>query len=385
MTKLETERPDIRNSRLVLRHVPQVKFFDGGPRCPEDIPFPSVMRALMEYLGEEAYGCRSCQATPPSCRIRCSYSFFIGVSGVASFLNWKPGWENDNVEIMYMSDDTGAPFEHAFQAAGYSYQVYGPEAGRELHRQKIIESIQKDRPVLAFGPIGPPEAALVTGYDDGGDVLVGWNFFQNIPDFNAGGEFEPSGEFRKRDWFNYPPGFSFITVGDKKKERPALKETYRGTLEWMLQVARTPVTFGDRHNGLAAYDAWAEHLLRDQDFPQDNGVLFQRHDVHNSAVGFVAEARWYGSQFLIGLTEGGDDLVHPDAIEDLYHAAALYAGEHSLMWQLWDLAGGNGHPEAWRKFADPVVRRQMVPIIRQARDKDARAVEHIERVLECWR
>ena len=240
--------------------------------------------------------------------------------------------------------------------------------------------------MLAFGPIGPPEAALITGYDDGGDVLVGWNFFQNIPDFNAGVEFEPSGEFRKRDWFNYPPGFSFITIGDKKQERPMLKETYRRALEWMLQVARTPVTFGDRHNGLAAYTAWSEHLLRDEDFPaEDEAVLQQRHQVHNDAVGSVAEARWYGSQFLIGMTESGDELVHRDAIEDLYHAAALYAGEHGLMWQLWDLAGGNGNPDAWRRFADPAVRRQMVPIIRRARDNDARAAEHIERVLDRWR
>jgi hypothetical protein len=279
MTALEAEGLGSRSSRLVLKNVPQVKFFDGGPRCPEDIPFPSVMRALMEYLG----------------------------------------------------------------------------------------------------------AAIITGYDDGGDVLVGWSFFQNLPEFNAAGEFEPSGEFRKHDWFSYPPGFSFITISPKEKERPTLKETYRRALEWMLQVARTPVTFGDRHNGLAAYDAWAEHLLRDQDFPQDDGVLFQRHDVHNSVVGFVAEARWYGSQFLIGMTEGGDDLVHRDAIEDLYHAAALYAGMHGLMWQLWNLVGGIDNPDVWRQFADPTIRRQMVPIIHQAHDKDTRAAEHIERVLDRWR
>jgi len=44
------------------------------------------------------------------------------VSGVASFLSWKPGWEGDNVEIMYMSDDPAAPFDRAFRAAGYEYQ-----------------------------------------------------------------------------------------------------------------------------------------------------------------------------------------------------------------------------------------------------------------------
>jgi hypothetical protein len=370
--------------RLVLENVPQVKFFDGGPRCPEDICFPSVMRSLMEYFGESEFGCRSCHAVTPTCRIPCSYAFFIGVTGVASFVNWKPGWEGDNVEIMYMSDDPAAPFERAFRAAGYEYQLYGPEGDGELHRQKIVESIQKGRPVVAFGPIGPPEAGLITGYDEGGAVLVGWNFFQGFPDFNARVEFEPTGEFRKRDWLNYSSGFSFITMGEKKP-RPPLKETARQALAWMVQVARTPLTFGNRHNGLAAYDTWAAQLLRDEDFPADDGVLRQRHDVHNNLVGFVAEARWYGSQFLTGLTTGGDDIVHRAAIEDLYHAAAFYAGDHELMWNLWDLAGGNGNPNGWKLFADPAVRHQMVPILQRARDNDARAADHIEQCLAKWR
>ena len=59
------------------------------------------------------------------------------------------------------------------------------------------------------------------------------------------------------------------------------------------------------------------------------------------------------------MTTGGDDIVHRDAIGSLYHAAALYA--------------------------DPAVRRQMVPIIRQARDNDARAADALEQVLAYWK
>lgn len=368
---------------LVLEGVPRVNFYQGGPRCPEDIPFPSVMRALMEYLNEADFGCRTNCTLQPGCKITCSYSFFIGVSGVASFLSWKTGWEGDNPEIMYMSDDPRAPFDRAFQATGYEYHYQGieMEGGRSneaLFRQQIIESIRKNRPVLAFGPIGPPESAIVTGYDEGGDVLIGWDFFQDMPEFNAGVEFEPTGQFRKRDWFSYPPGFSFITIG-QKKQPPPLRETYRRALEWMLQVARTPVTFGDRHNGLAAYSAWAEHLLRDEDFPNDETTLRQRYDVHNSAVSMVAEARWYGSQFLIQASD--PDILHFSMTEDLLHAAACYAGEHDLMWKLWDLAGGIANPDAYRCFADPAVRRQMVPLIQRAREKDAQAAEHIAQAL----
>ena len=51
------------------------------------------------------------------------------------------------------------------------------------------------------------------------------------------------------------------------------------------------------------------------------------------------------------------------------------------MWKLWDLAGGNGNPDAYRYFADPAVRRQMVPIIQESRDKSAQAVEYIMQAL----
>jgi hypothetical protein len=66
---------------------------------------------------------------------------------------------------------------------------------------------------------------------------------------------------------------------------------------------------------------------------------------------------------------------------DLLHAAGCYAAEHELMWKLWNLAGGNGNPDAWRSFADPAVRRQMVPIIQLAREKDAQAAEYVASAL----
>ena len=142
-----------------------------------------------------------------------------------------------------------------------------------------------------------------------------------------------------------------------------------------------PVTFGDRPNGLAAFMAWSEQLLRDEDFPNDEAILRQCHDVHNSVVNLVAEARWYGRRFLVGMADHVESHVHRDIIEPLLHAAACYTGEHALMWKLWDLTGGIGNPDAYRYFADPAVRRQMAPVIQQARDKHAQAADHIEQAL----
>lgn len=52
--------------RLVLNDVPQVKFYDGRPRCPEDICLPSVLRAITEYLGDPDYGCKKCRSHAPN-------------------------------------------------------------------------------------------------------------------------------------------------------------------------------------------------------------------------------------------------------------------------------------------------------------------------------
>jgi hypothetical protein len=308
----------------------------------------------------------------------------VGVTGAGFFLSWKDGWHADNVAPFYLDADAAAMEKHAFRALGYTFEWLMPDQ-RERFIPEITESFQRGMPVISYGIIGPPEAGIITGYDEGGDLIIGWSFFQN---FEPGIEKEPSGYYRKRDWVK--DVHSLLVIGEKT-QRPSLKETYRAALQFGIQIARNPMVrpepdapewYQHRHNGLAAYSAWAEHLQHDEDFlTQDQALLQQRHQVHNDAVGTVAEARWYCSQFLIGMTTGGDDLVHRDAIEDLYHAAALYAGEHGLMWELWDLAGGIGNPEAWKQFADPAVRRKMVPIILDAQHKDAEAIEHIEQVL----
>jgi hypothetical protein len=287
---------------------------------------------------------------------------------------------------MYMSDEPIAPFDRAFEAVGRGYEFLFPQEGRDeeaIWRQRIVASIHElGRPVLAFGVVGPPECCIVSGYDEGGAVLIGWSFFQHFPEFNAGVEFEPSGQFRKREWF--PDTQTPLILGDRQPRRP-LSEIYVKALQWALQVVRTPSTtaYGaERHNGLAAYQAWADHVAADEEFASDDmQVLWERYMVHNDAVGLVAEARWYAAAFLRQATQ------HlPLAAGPLLAAVARYEAEHDLMWQLWNLVGGVGFSEEHvRKLADPAIRREMVPIILQARDLDTEAAGQIERALDALR
>ena len=365
--------------RVVLERMPKVGFYDGT-RCPEDFPFPSCIRAFLEYAGDGC-GCKYAPAPDPTWQCGCTYAYMMGISGAAFYLSWNPAWHGHNLDIRHMSDDPAAPFERTLQATGYRFDHVRREEGRDneaLFRRRIIESLRDNgMPVLALGVIGPPECCIVAGYDDAGDVLVGWNFFQGFPEFAASLEFEPSGYFRKRDWFAETE--SLIVIGGKG-ERPARRETDRRALEWGLQVMRTPATGGSRHSGLVAYRAWAEDLLRDEDCATDDaGTLWARFITHDDAVGAVAEGRWYGSIFLAQVAqEGGDWRMS----EDLYHAAACFAAEHALMWQVWDAVGGIGHSEEKaRKLAERDVRRKIAAIILEAQAKDTQAAEHIEHAL----
>jgi hypothetical protein len=383
--------------RVVLEGVPRVHFYEGGKRCPEDIILPSVVRAVLEYLGETGmgsreYGCKHCLAQNPDCTVLCTYAFLVGVSGAASFLSWKEGWHGDNPAIFYMSADAAAPERRIFEAVGYEHEWVTKEPGRDneaLFRERIADSIGRGMPVLGYGVVGPPEASIITGYDEGGDVLIGWSFFQGSTEFSAAIEYEKTGQFRKRDWFKDTE--CLLIIGDRK-DKPSLEETCREALRWMLHVARTPMVrpesdapewYRQRHNGLAAYDAWAEHLLREEGWPAaDQALLRAHHQIHNDAVGTVAEARWYGSVFLAQLVEGfvaGPGKRGTQA--EILHAAACYAAEHDLMWEVWELAGGIDNPEAYTAMADPAARRAMAEIVRQARDQDAQAAEYLERAL----
>jgi hypothetical protein len=378
-------------TRNVLQGIPWIGFYRGGKRCPEDIILPSVMRSVLEYLGESGagpreYGCKHCLAKNPDCSVLCTYAYLVGVSGAATFLSWKDGWHGDNVAPFYMSADHEAPEKRIFRAVGYQWEWVDKERGHDeaVFRRRIAESIQRGMPVLGYGVVGPPEASIIAGYDDSGDTLIGWSFFQDPK-----ADTEPSGYFRQRDWFENT--LALLIIGDKL-EKPSIKESCRDALHWILHVTRTPMVrpepdapehYRNRHNGLAAYMAWAAHLLNDEAWPADDeSVLRAHHQIHNDAVGTVAEARWYGSVFLAQIVEGfegGPGRAGKQA--DILHAAACYAAEHDLMWEIWELAGGIGNQEAHRAMANPNVRRAMAEIVRQAREQDARAADHIERAL----
>jgi RNA polymerase sigma factor (sigma-70 family) len=367
-------------SRKVIDGVPRVGFFSGGQNCPESYSFSSCLSACLRSMGED-YGLKEITAHNSTWYLNNAYVYIMGTSGEAFRLFFKPGWHMDNVAIIGEEPDANEFIDRAFKAVGYDYKIVPKDPNdskSKILRENIIRSIRDDsHPVIGFGVVGPPECCIITGYDHDGDVLIGWSFFQGAPDFSTCLDFEPSGYFRKRDWFKDTWGV--IIIG-RKKDGPPRSEIYRKALKRAVELTRRPTINlgGQRHNGLAAYTAWAEAISKDDDFPaNDMTVLRERHMAHNNMVGMVAEGRWYATHFLKQIAED-----EPAMAEALTTAINCYETEHSLMWKVWGLVGGIGlSDDKAKKFADSDVRRQIVPIIFEARDNDAKAADYIEKAL----
>jgi hypothetical protein len=367
----------------------------------------------MEYVGD-TFCSKVISVNGDRWRLDNLYTYLVGVTGCAFRLNWGPGWGLDNAAMFHLSDDAGAPYRRAIESLGFER---GSGAWKGEHdeadfRRHVIEGLhEKGMPILAHGVVGPPESSLITGYDEGGDVLLGWSYFQGRPgqpvgwwgDLNRDGvvewnadpdvEFEPSGYFCKRNWFQGTWDVSCFLP--ERGERPPLSDAYHDALTWALEVVRTPVTHGKMSNGLAAYGAWAEALQRDGDFPEEDlDVLRDRYMVHTGATRVVAEGRWYAARFLEEVAEH-----EPKMAEDLMAALACYEAEHDLMWEAWHLVGYEADsPLLWhdwtftrvdqldayaQRLAGSAVREQIVSLVLQAQAKDAEAIGYIERALKA--
>jgi len=376
--------------RCVLEGVPWVGFYRGDNRGPEDDPFPACVRAFLEYRGEDL-GLEPKQATDPWHVV---HVYIKGVCGASFRLGWDANnWGWGAMELAGMPGDPLTTFRDGLEAAGYSCQIllrkeYAESLGlaqeadydEATFRERIMVSIRAGVPVLGLGVVGPPECSLITGYDDGGKVLVGRSFFQDEPS-EAGIEFEEAGGgltdpyFRKRAWFADTRGI--ILIGDRI-ERPSDHEIDLKALRRALETMRTPVVRGN-WTGQASFTMWADTLLKEAPFPADDlETLRKRHEYHHSAGGTLAEARAYGADFLRDVADR-----EPAAADELREAADCFMDEHDLVWAIWEFTGGMiPNDEGIRRFGTLYTRGRIVPLIRLARRRDAEAAAHIQRALE---
>ena len=257
----------------------------------------------------------------------------------------------------------------------------GRREGNQAVRGLVLGSIREGRPVVASlsvsGTRWAPEWSLITGYDDGGDTLIGWSCFQNEEREKEELEFEPEGCFRKRDWEK--DALAVVRISGTKAQASEGESPGRKVLEYGIDLSRGSIS-GNESWGVETYERWACAVEDEENETVTEDVLKGRLQYHTRFIGHLAAQKWYASSYLRDM----EKRVWSDS--DVLHAAGNYVTIHELMWECWKVAGGYWRdpiPEV-EKFRDVGARREITGIIREAGKLDQAAAGHMEAALAAW-
>ena len=276
---------------MTRKVIPDVEKIYENPA--ENFMFPNCMRSVMMALGEDK---------------ALDFLFFAGVCGDLFTQTWCfPKWQyNDSYSSV--CHHTVIPIRAAFDACGYEFE-YVPASEIQKHKpkyiQRIVESINRGVPVLTFGIVGPPICSIIFGYDDGGDILIGWAQFTDETDHdNPYDLYKAEKYFQKRNGLDRSDALIFI---GNKKHPPDIAGSVRTSLNNIYKFADLPAA--DRVVfGRTAFEAWADSLLDDTCFKTIND-LGSPLDTYGSCAVQIGTNMYYMQEYLNRCGELCPDMV----------------------------------------------------------------------------
>ena len=342
------------SEQAILLGVPKVEYSGDGIT-----PFPRCLKACANYLGMDV-----------------SYDYVMAASGAAFRLTWDTkSWNFGNVDTIFTFDDPSKVFRSGIESLGCKYNLIGrtPKTEKEEFISFIKTKIDAGYPCIALGIIGPPEACIVTGYRENGNTLLGWNFFQDNPEFAGGVTFDESGYFISEQWWENTETKAIMSLSEITKDRFTPKMILQNSIDVM-----TGRNWKHYAKGLYAYDAWAKAVLNDGEFSNNAmlAILAERLVVHGDAMDCIADGRYCASSYMKSLMS-----FYPAHEKKLEKAADFFMQTYNTFGKMNNILGGQRGEKEMREFAKPEVRRQIAEIIYEAKSADERAMEIIKQII----
>lgn len=340
----------IEGTKVYIENVQKISW-DTGEMCE----FASALVSTLQCLGDKI-----------------TYPYVMGTSGVAFRFTLNPGeWDFENYGIRNVSADGYEPVRRAIEATGYDYTLYD-KTSRQEDTARIMDSIDRGIPVLAFRVVGPSDCCVLTGYDEGGEVVLGWSTFQDIPDDHPFPH-DVTGYFRKPGWHDYLRGY--ILIGNKRERRP-LQAIYLDALKWAAYLMRTPKS-GAKYTGLEGLRVWAEEMTQEKFFPPGDEALLGQRYVSAAINMTMLRDHCSAESFLRQVIE-----AVPDFQPELSLAADCYGEVIKLRNGMDDLISDNFSEKAMKAIPDPAIRKAYADVILKIRDREQEAITQIEHLVE---
>lgn len=194
---------------------------------------------------------------------RLDYDYVCAVSGSAFRTSFSmPStvqWNHGNYHVIHAP----AILSHTFAMLGYRVSQHA-SGTYETARRLVVDSIDRGVPVLTLeGVISHADACVISGYDEGGAVLLGYNPFMYIEDDHKEAPDE-TGYFRKSGWYDalFAAGRQGrILIIEGQSDKPDQETILAETLKLVAHLIGAESLAPGQYNGLAAHRAFAEALL----------------------------------------------------------------------------------------------------------------------------
>ncbi len=319
--------------------------------------FPICIKAVSEYLGDDV-----------------SYAYIMAVTGAAFRLVWnREMWDLSNIDIYHTFRESNDIYAYGAKALGREFSFLGRDENTTKEEFSIYmkAAIAKGYPVIALGIIGPPEPCIVAGYESDGDVVMGWNFFQNDPEFASSVHTADNGYFLCDTWWENTDTQAVMCFGTVNGEQTGYKDIIKMAVD--IMEPREEYTYA---KGIRAYDAWKEMLL-DEKWFEDSAAfdeLFAKLLVQNDAMVCIEDGRKWGAKFFEQMSaECGEKGIEMCAeISRHFNKVSELAGEMKALLGDWD-----DMEKMMQNLASRPVREKLGRLIDAAKTEDSRAFERI--------
>ncbi len=259
----------------------------GGP---ESMSFLSALTSLtmhiQHYNGDEpiycpngqglCYQCNRCKSTPLQRNHEALYHYHLAVSGLGVFAPHNEEKNNDYDKIAEESMPDYIDFTLTF--LGYRYATTDSVEGKEKLRARIVASIDNNIPVLMKSSDSGCLWSIVTGYDQNGDILMGYDGNADL--------------FSSDNWFDAFASAIFFEKGMK----PVMSANK--AISRMISVLETTAQKGDDIT-------LAKYLQKNNIFGNMSQTeLREIYDYTAAIIGYYAEARCFTGNALCNALKG---------------------------------------------------------------------------------
>lgn len=346
---------DLAGDGNILFGVPKVEYSSG--KC---VPFAACLESTLKYIGH---------------KYRHHYAYIMAACGAAFRLRWNDAkWDAANVDLRNMNSEN--PYEayiNSFNAVGIDYSILAREdSTKEEFINRIVNSLDNGIPVIGLGIVGPPEACIITGYNHKGEMLYGWSYFQDNPEFTKDVAFLDNGYFSTSAWWDNPFSTHLFILGQPfcplRRTEDIIENAYR-----ILTMSAT----GEYLAGLNAYEGWAKSLQDDDFFSSGSitPILLESIFCQGDAETMIGEGRYWASEFFKEVANE-DKRMAPLCNE----TAKLFEQISSCGQKMTEIRGGaNLDRQMIEKFLNSETRKALVKIIYQAKEYEAAAIKKIEK------